>query len=304
MDESVRGSRKRIFRAKRKLNVAGLISHITQRAAGKEPLFLEDSDYLYMLVLLKEISEQHSIRIYAFCFMPNHVHLLLSPEEQDLYDAMRNLFSRYAMWFNKKYERKGHLFGGPYRQAVCLDDGYLIAASAYIHLNPLKAGLVKSADDYRWSSVRLYCSANVPESFVTPDFVLSILSNNNETGRIRYRALLKFGETVKTENVFEQEDVIEYFRDRLSVLFPSLFKKMAQKNRAAQEFGIELLSKEALDERIENLKNTAFKNKPESRLAKKYLIEQLISRGYNRENIAQRLGISRKTVFNILRVGK
>ena len=113
----------RVFRAKQKLNVPGLVSHVTQRAAGKEPLFIEDSDYAYMLVLLKEISRRHAVRIYAFCLMPNHLHVLLRPEEENLYDAMRDLFSRYAMWFNKKYERKGHLFGGPYRQAVCLDDG-------------------------------------------------------------------------------------------------------------------------------------------------------------------------------------
>ncbi len=69
-------------------------------------------------------------------------HLLLSPEEDNLYDAMRDLFSRYAMKFNRKYERKGHLFGGPYRQAVCLDDSYLLAASVYIHPNPVKATIV------------------------------------------------------------------------------------------------------------------------------------------------------------------
>lgn len=69
-----------------------------------------------MLGLLKETAKNYSLRIYAFCLMPNHCHLLLSPEEPNLYDAMRYLFSRYAMRFNRKHERKGHLFGGPYRQ--------------------------------------------------------------------------------------------------------------------------------------------------------------------------------------------
>jgi len=112
----------RHFRATRKLNIPDLVSHITQRAAGKEPLFLEDNDYLFMMGLLKEIAQNYSLSIYAFCLMPNHVHILLSPREENLFDAMRDLFSRYAMRFNKKYERKGHLFGGPYRQALCFDD--------------------------------------------------------------------------------------------------------------------------------------------------------------------------------------
>jgi putative transposase len=64
---------RRIFRAKQKLNVPGLVSHVTQRAAGKEPLFVEDPDYLHMLVLLKDFSRRYAIEIYAFCLMGNHL---------------------------------------------------------------------------------------------------------------------------------------------------------------------------------------------------------------------------------------
>ena len=71
-------------------------------------------------------------------------------------EAMRNLFSLYARVFNKKYKRRGHLFGGPYRQAVCLDDSYLLSVSLYIHANPVRAGIVGAPQDYRWSSIRLY----------------------------------------------------------------------------------------------------------------------------------------------------
>jgi len=299
-DQISRNKISRVFRAKRKLNIPGLVSHITQRAAGKEPLFLEVPDYLYMLVLLKEISRQHAITIYAFCLMENHIHLLLSSEEENLYDAMRDLFSRYAMWFNKKYERKGHLFGGPYRQAVCLDDGYLVAASVYIHLNPVKAGLASVAEEYRWSSVRLYCEEDAPESLVDPCFILNILSGKGDNGRQIYRNLLNRGVNIETKQVFEQEDVIERFRSRLVSLLPSMFKRMGRENHAGKTAGMNLLSMEALEERIKNLKDAPFTNEPETRLAKKYLIEQLISRGYKKGEIAARLGVSRKTVYNIL----
>ncbi|MFH1993978.1 MAG: transposase [Pseudomonadota bacterium] len=82
---------KRYFRATRKLNAPNIVSHITQRAAGKEPLFLEETDYLIMLGLMKEIAQNYELNIFAFCLMPNHVHLLLSPTESNLYDAMRDL---------------------------------------------------------------------------------------------------------------------------------------------------------------------------------------------------------------------
>lgn len=291
---------RRVFRAKHKLTSPNVVSHITQRAAGKEPLFVEDRDYLYMLVNMKEVTKKRSLEMYAFCLMPNHLHILASPKDDELDDAMRDLFSRYAMWFNRKYERKGHLFGGPYRQAVCLDDGYLLAASVYIHLNPVKAGLASLAEDYRWSSVRLYCEEEASRSFVNPRFILCMLSAKTGKGKETYRDLLNWSAKVETRPVFEEEDVIERFRIRLASLFPSVFKRMAARNRAGKGAGLELLSVEVLEERIKNLHHDPFRNGPESRPAKKYLIEQLISRGYKRTEIAEKLGMSRKSIYNIL----
>jgi len=298
LDDIPQGKIRRIFRAKQKLNVPGLISHITQRAAGKEPLFLEDPDYVHMLVLLKDMCRQHAIEMYAFCLMGNHIHLLMRPEGDNLYDAMRDLFSRYAMWFNKKYERKGHLFGGPYRQAVCLDDGYLVAASVYIHLNPVKAGLVTTADAYRWSSVRLYWDTAAPRSFVNPFFVLNVLSPGGDGAKAVYRDLLNRSVEVETAQVFEQEDVIDRFRLRLVSLFPSVFRRMARHNRSASGANLDLLDMEALELKMQSLKESS--KGPETRAARKFLIEQLLSRGYKRVEVAERLGISRKSVYNIL----
>lgn len=295
------GKIKRYFRATQKLNAPGIVSHITQRAAGKEPLFLEDKDYLFMLGLLKEIANNYSIKIYAFCLMPNHTHLLLSPEEDNMYDAMRDLFSRYAMKFNRKYERKGHLFGGPYRQAVCLDDSYLLAASVYIHLNPVKAVLALNPLTYRWSSCRLYCEDNAPKSFVDPGFILSLLSENKVDDKERYRLLLKQGSELETAHVLEQEDAIERFQAKLASIFPSLFKTVAKKRQIARFGAVDVTAMEDLEKQIEAVGKEHFRSKPESRKAKKYLIEQLISRGYRRAEIADRLGVSRKTIYNILK---
>ena len=295
------GKIKRYFRATRKLNTPDLIYHITQRAAGKEPLFIEESDYLSMLGSLKEISRNHALRIYAFCLLPNHLHLLFSTIKGNLYDAMRDLFSRYAMRFNRKYERKGHLFGGPYRQAVCLDDSYLLAASLYIHMNPSKAGLAKDPRNYRWSSYRLYWDINAPKSFIKPGFILSLLSGHNSDRKEQYRLLIKKGVELKTEHILEQENAIESFRSKLAAIFPSLFNKADKKRKIAKSTGLDLISLDELDKQIEAVRKNPFPNKPESRKAKKYLIEQLIARGFKRGEIAQRLGVSIKTVYNIVK---
>lgn len=295
------GKLKRYFRATRKLNAAGLISHITQRSAGREPMFIEDDDYLHMMGLLKEIAVGYSLNIYAVCLMPNHTHILMSPEEENLYDAMRDLFSRYVMRFNLKYERRGHLVGGPYRQAVCFDDSYLLAASLYIHLNPVKVGLSKTVSDYKWTSSRLYYASDVPESFVDPTFVLGILSENILIAKERYRMLLANAGGLDTGHVLEQEDAIERFRGKLVAIFPKLFRQINEKNQTAAHAGKDLLSLDAMEEQIHAVKSGAFQSVPESKKAKKYLIEQMIARAFTKVEIADQLGISRKTVYNLMK---
>ena len=121
-DLTALAGKQRVFRSREKIQAAGYVSHITQRAAGREPLFLENNDYLDMLALLKEAAHNFDLCFYAFCLMPNHVHLLLEPRHANLSKAMHAIFSRYAKRFNSKYQRRGHIFGGPYRQAICLVD--------------------------------------------------------------------------------------------------------------------------------------------------------------------------------------
>ena len=300
LDYISEGKLKRYFRATRKLKGVGLISHITQRSAGSEPMFVEDDDYVYMMGLLKEIADGYSLDIFAICLMPNHAHILMSPREENLYDAMRDLFSRYVARFNFKYERKGHLVGGPYRQAVCFDDSYLLAASLYIHLNPVKADLAPDVSSYRWTSSRLYCEPDAPESFVKPGFVLGILSEDDATAKERYRMLLRNAGGLEAGHVLEQEDAIERFRKRIVAVFPKLFRQINAKNQTAAHAGKDLISLDAMAEQIYAVRSGAYQSAPESRKAKKYLIEQMLARGFTKVEIAGQLGVSRKTIYNIL----
>jgi putative transposase len=231
--------------------------------------------------------------------MSNHVHILLEPQERNLAEAMRSIFSRYAARFNRKYERRGHLFGGPYRQSICLDNTYLVTASVYIHLNPVRAGLCESPSDYRWTSSALYCSGGYQESFVDPKPILQLIDEDKVTARKEYTQLLKQAQGAEPDNALEQEGAIEKFCVRLAEKFPTLFGRLSGRgtkitadNPALLELTqLERLLKEASEDRS---------RKPESRQAKKYIVEQLLARGYKKTEIASRLGISRKTVYNIL----
>lgn len=290
------GRIKRIFRATRKLTTPRLVSHLTQRAAGKEPLFVEESDYLFMLANLKEIAQKRSLTVFAFCLMPNHLHLLLRPETDDLADAMRDLFSRYAMRFNRKYERKGHLFGGPYRQAVCLDEAYLLAASLYIHNNPVKARLCELPAEYRWSSALVYIGERPISSFVSQGLVLDLVGGR-EKGRATYRQMLERSREIDAGVIFEKPDALEGFRDRLAELFPRIFQSF---RRAKDATDVDFLDPEELEERIEAVRSGKVGGRPETAKAMKFLIEQLVSRGFAKTQIAERLGVSRKTIYNLL----
>jgi putative transposase len=298
MEDVIRSGRiKRFFRATRKLNVPQLVLHVTQRAAGKEPLFLEDADYLYLVWLLKEISASHHLKIYAFCLMPNHLHLLFSTEEPNLYDAMRDLFARYAIRFNRKYGRRGHLFGGPYRQAVCLDDSYLLMASLYIHLNPFRANLAPDPQAYRWSSCQLYCNPKAKKSFVEPHFILGLLPQNQKE---KYRRLLDQAQKIDMGPLLEVPETVEDLRSKLVAAWPTFLSWLATKSRAASRVGIDLCSLEELEGLKQKVRQGDFPGRPESRKARKFLVEQLLARGFNQTEIARQLGWSRKTVYNLL----
>ena len=299
VEQGIRGDAQRLFRARYKLNTPGIVSHITQRAAGKEPLFLDKNDYLIMLGLLKESTEKYNLQYYALCLMPNHIHILIEPGEKNLSESMRSIFSRYAAKFNRRYERRGHLFGGPYRQSVCLDNTYLLTASVYIHLNPVRAGLVEDATQYRWSSSTLYCQDNHRESFVNPSPILELVDEDGHKARREYRQILDKAIGAEPNNALEQEGAVEKFCIRLSEIFPSLFKRLGKKEKNEQAESPCLLEVTELEERLKQLGQARARSE-ESKRVKKYIVEQLLARGFKKTEIAQRLGISRMAVHNIL----
>ena len=287
----------RFFRARQKINVAGVMSHITQRASGTDRLFHEDDDYLEMLARLKQVTQAHDIELIAFVLMPNHVHLLLRQNEANLQDAMRELFSRYAWRHNKKYERKGHLFGSRYRQAVCLDEAYAITVSLYIHLNPVRAGLADQPRDYRWSSCRLFTDSSDIPSFVLSENILQMLSSDSQEAKDLYREMLEEGRKLQMGEVLENQRAIHDLQWSLTKVIP-LIQKLTMPGKDAPK---QYWNEADIDERIALYAKGQIYLRPQSKDAEKYLVEQLISRGYTRKEIAEMLGVSRKTIYNLLK---
>ena len=292
---------KRFFRARMKLNYAGILSHITQRAAGADLLFHEDDDYLEFLKKMKEVVESYKLEILSFVCMPNHVHIQVYQTKDNLPDAMRELFSRFARRQNTKYQRKGHLFGGPYRQAVCFDNIYALSVSLYIHLNPVRAGLTKDPQKYRWSSCSLFCRVDRVNSFLYPEHILRQLSDDWGTAVEKYNKLLLEGLKIKAGEVLEDQEAIHRFQGQMAKLpvFRHLIRFFLKK--VSEDKKQEILSEYSFIDLMHEVVEKRPVQLPKDKLACKYLVEQLLSRGYTRSEIAKRLSISRKTVFNIIR---
>lgn len=130
------------------------IYHVTTRGVARQAISRDDDDRRLFLALLAQVTRRTDWRCHAFCLMPNHHHLIVETWCDLLSVGLRLLNGRYAQAFNERYERTGHLFGDRFAAFVIRDEGHLGAASEYVVQNPVRAGLCRSADEWRWSGTR------------------------------------------------------------------------------------------------------------------------------------------------------
>ncbi|WP_366923744.1 transposase [Metallumcola ferriviriculae] len=132
------------------------IYHVILRGINRQIIFEDDEDYEKLLETLKQHKDISGCKIFAYCFMSNHIHLLLKEGEEDLGTTFRRIGATYVYWYNWKYNRRGHLFQDRYKSEPVETDRYFLTVLRYIHHNPLKAGIVKKLSIYPWSSYREY----------------------------------------------------------------------------------------------------------------------------------------------------
>ena len=131
--------------------------HVTQRGNRREDVFLCDADRRRYLSLLREYSAEHGLAVAAYCLMTNHVHLVAVPaEESSLAGTLKPVHLRYAQELNRRLGQRGVLWQGRFYSCP-MDDPHAWAAVRYVERNPVRAGLVRRAEDYRWSSAPAHC---------------------------------------------------------------------------------------------------------------------------------------------------
>lgn len=133
--------------------------HVTQRGNGRQQTFFEDADYALYLDLLAQAAGQAHTEIWSYCLMPNHVHLILVPSDEDgLRRTLGDTHRRYTGYINAKRRTTGHLWQGRFA-SVAMDEAHLYQCFRYVALNPVRARLVSRPEDWRWSSVRAHLAA-------------------------------------------------------------------------------------------------------------------------------------------------
>lgn len=139
--------------------IPGIPHHVTQRGNRRLPVFFRDDDYQLYMKLLRHFAARNHAAVLGWCLMPNHIHLILVPSDEDgLRATVAPLHRTYAEEINRREGWNGHLWQERY-VSFPLDDAHTIAALRYIDLNPVRAGLADNPTDYRWSSARAHLEA-------------------------------------------------------------------------------------------------------------------------------------------------
>lgn len=239
------------------------IYHVILRSINQQQIFEEAFDYQKFLFVLADVKKEYSFKLYAYCLMGNHIHLLMETEQYPLGTIFRSIGSRFANWYNKKYERFGHLFQDRFLSFPVETRQYFLCVLQYIHENPVKAKICMYPTEYQWSSCKAYYGER--NLLITKDFAIQI------TGSITN--LHQFFHTHPYDNSINDICNTIYFSD---------------------EKALQIIAS------IANTTNPSTIQKL-PRVQRNYLIEKLYAKGLHVAQIARLCGISRGTVYSVIR---
>lgn len=159
----------------------GAFYHVTSRGDNKEKIFSNNWDRKKILHLLEKAKERFYFKLHVFVLMRNHYHLVIETSQQGtISQIMHYVNSNYTKHFNWSHKRSGHLFQARFHSVLIDRDAYLLEVSRYVHLNPVRAGLVSRPEDYKWSSYFTYIGA-AKSSLVDKDLILEMISPNPDS---------------------------------------------------------------------------------------------------------------------------
>ncbi|HCF70510.1 MAG TPA: transposase [Syntrophomonas sp.] len=184
------------------------IYHIMLRGINQQNIFEDEEDNKKFIDILERYKTEIDYKIYAYCLMGNHVHLLVKEGKEELSNTMKRIGTAYVYWYNWQYGRKGHLFQDRYKSEAVENDRYFLTVLRYIHQNPIKAGLVKDIETYEWSSYKEYIGE---KGIVDTDFVLSMWDTDRDKS---IQSFIVFNAEISTDECLEVTEVRKTISDK------------------------------------------------------------------------------------------
>jgi putative transposase len=178
-----------------RIDAAGAIHHIVVRGIERKNIFENNDDRDHFLVRLGDILQDTQTACFAWALMPNHFHLLFRTGSVSISTVMGRLLTGYALWYNRKHQRHGHLFQNRFKSILCQEEAYLLELVRYIHLNPLRAGLVHNIDEldnYPYSGHRILMG-RLKKTWQRTDEILSMFGIRIASARRAYRIFVAQG---------------------------------------------------------------------------------------------------------------
>lgn len=231
-----------------RLHYPGALYHVISRGNRRERIFRSQTDFQQFQFLLQEIKGQNGFTLYAYVLMPNHFHILLQVAEKPLSKVMQSLLYRYTSYYNRRYHQVGHLFQGRYKAIVCDKEVYLLELVRYLHLNPVRARIVRDPSGYPWSSHRAYVG-DKDSVGVAVDEILSCWSKRKKQAVAAYEEFVLDGikqghrenyYQVKEQRYLGDEEFVEKVErrvEKVEQVFPIRMTVEEIVDRIGREYG-------------------------------------------------------------------
>lgn len=176
-----------------RIEFAGALYHVTARGNARENIYLDDAERQQFLTLLQITVDRHDWCCHAYCLMDNHYHLLIETNTPSLSKGMKFLNGTYTQYFNRRHQRVGHVFQGRFKAILVQKDSHLLELARYIALNPVRAQMVCSAKEWRWSSYRATAGYDEANACLTTEWILAGFAKTKNVAQQRYRDFVQAG---------------------------------------------------------------------------------------------------------------
>ncbi len=261
--------------------------HITSRGDRRENIYEDDADREQYLDVLSSVINQFNWVCFAYCLMDNHYHLLVQTPDGNLSKGMRQLNGVYTQSYNRRHKKTGHLFQGRYKAILCQEEAYLLELSRYIVLNPVKARIVKRAENWKWSSYQATTGRSLVPEWLSVEYLLSQFSRQKKAAIRKYEAFVEEG--LKNGPIWDQLKNQVYLGDAKFIE-----KALSHLDEQQQDVQIPKSQKRPIPQALEYYERHTL-NRNDA------IINAYLSGGYSYEELGRYFSLHFTTVGKIIR---